>query len=225
MVRACSLSNRANTTNAALQVDFTNHHFLSNVKRSNPHSPVPLFRISAKRARLEHSTRQFEIGLFKREECSPLEPTIALREKERERSRRCAIGRITDLAFDRLFLDDTLQMLFRYSDGLSRVLESALANFGGINGSTMCLFTRWDAWLALISSASAGALAGAGTSGCCGCSPEDDTSDLLVAVPRPRPAALEKERETETNGEGGEGGVKEVSRERRGLLVKSSSIG
>ena len=35
-------------------------------------------------------------------------------------------------------------MLLRYSDGLSRVLESALANLGGINGSTMCLLTRWD---------------------------------------------------------------------------------
>ncbi|TGZ49243.1 hypothetical protein DBV15_08494 [Temnothorax longispinosus] len=93
--------------------------------------------------------------------------------------------RVTDLAFDRLFLADTLQILFRYSDGLSRVLESALANFGGMNGSTMCLFTRWDAWLVLISSVSAGALAGAGTSGCCGCSPEDDASDLLAAVPRP----------------------------------------
>lgn len=75
--------------------------------------------------------------------------------------------RITDLAFDRLFLDGALHILFRYSDGLSKVLESALANLGGINGSTMCLFTRWDAWLALISSASTGALAGDGTSGCC----------------------------------------------------------
>lgn len=72
---------------------------------------------------------------------------------------------ITDLALDRLFFDGVLQMLFRYSDGFSRVLESALANLGGMNGSTMCLFTRWDAWLTLISSASTGALAG-GTSGC-----------------------------------------------------------
>jgi len=79
-----------------------------------------------------------------------------------------AIGRITDLAFDKLFFDGTLQILFRYSDGLSRVLESALANLGGMNGNTMCLFTRWDAWLALISSAaSTDALAGDGTSGCC----------------------------------------------------------
>lgn len=95
-------------------------------------------------------------------------------------------------------MDDTLQILFRYSDGLSRVLESALANFGGMNGSTMCLFTRWDAWFALISSASTGALAGAGTSGCCGCSPEDDASDLLVAVPRPTSSIRKKERERET---------------------------
>lgn len=151
---------------------------------------------------LEYLARQqFEIDSFKREECVRHFSSLCTRKMTKPiRSRHlllhtcCTIGRITDLAFDRLFLDDTLQILFRYSDGLSRVLESALANFGGINGSTMCLFTRWDAWLALISSASAGALAGAGTSGCCGCSPEDDASDLLVAVPRPASGVSERER-------------------------------
>lgn len=53
-------------------------------------------------------------------------------------------SRLTYLAFDRLFFEAVLQMLLRYSDGLSRVLESALANLGGINGSTMCLLIRWD---------------------------------------------------------------------------------
>ena len=90
---------------------------------------------------------------------------------------------VTDLVFSKLLLDEILQMLLRYSDGLSRVLESALANLGGMNGSTMCLLTRWDVWLVLISSVSAGGLAG-GTSGCW-CSPQD-ASDLLTAVPKQR---------------------------------------
>lgn len=79
------------------------------------------------------------------EEASLLEISRALR-KSRNASWKTEDGRrengLTDLAFERLFLAEALQMLFRYSDGLSKVLESALANLGGMNGSTMCLLTR-----------------------------------------------------------------------------------
>lgn len=41
-------------------------------------------------------------------------------------------------------LPAALQMLRRYSEGLSRVSESAACtNLGGMKGSTMCLLTRW----------------------------------------------------------------------------------
>lgn len=100
----------------------------------------------------------------------------------------------THLALERVFLLDVLQILLKYSEGLRRVSESAaLANFGGINGSTMCLCTRCDTWFGLVSSESFEdgeedcglrvIAAGISVCGGCGCS-EEDVSDLLVAVPQ-----------------------------------------
>lgn len=93
----------------------------------------------------------------------------------------------TDLAFDRLFfLIELLQMLLRYSDGFRSVFESAvLLNFGGMKGRTMCLLTRWETWLVLVSSVS-DELLPAWTSGWC----SNDDSDLLAAVPRQRKSKL-----------------------------------
>lgn len=70
-------------------------------------------------------------------------------------------------------------MLLRYSEGFSRLLESAaLEKVGGMKGSTMCLFTRCDTWEVLISSVSTEELAGLTSAW------SQDASDLLAAVPR-----------------------------------------
>lgn len=106
--------------------------------------PAVLSRRSGMRLCISKLSTDLRTGIC-HEEASLLEISRALR-KSRNASWKTEDGRrengLTDLAFERLFLAEALQMLFRYSDGLSKVLESALANLGGMNGSTMCLLTR-----------------------------------------------------------------------------------